>query len=612
MFRLFRLIAFAAIASIGLHGTAAPASDDTPWVHAIAMYGEPKYPPGFTHFDYADPDAIKGGLMRQHAIGTFDSLNPFILRGVPAAGLGNVYETLTAPSLDEAFTQYGRVAEAIQVPADRSWVAFRLRAEARWHDGTPITPEDVVFTLDTLKTKGHPFYRAYYANLKSAEKTGERTVRITFDGGDNRELPLIAGQMQVLPKHYWEGRDFQKTTLEAPLGSGPYTVDSFEPGRSIEYVRIKDHWAANLPTSRGINNWDRLRIDYYRDSTVALEAFKAGEYDLRLENEARNWATGYEGPALDKGHYKLETIRHELPTGMQGFAFNTRRPIFSDPRVRRALAHAFNFEWANKNLFYGQYTRTESYFSNSELASRGLPEGLELAVLERLRGRVPDEVFTTPYQPPKGSEDGNMRDNLLAALDLLKSAGWDIKGRSLVNGKTGEPFRFEILNNQPTWERIILPYVRNLERLGIEVTVRTVDTAQYQHREDNFDFDMTVGLFGQSLSPGNEQRDFWGSAAAKDPGSRNIIGISDPVIDELIDLVIAAPDRDSLIARTRALDRVLLWHHFIIPHWHLSAFRIADWDIFKRPPITPKYGLGVETWWIDPDKAAALRAARGR
>ena len=578
--------------------------------HAIAMHGEPKYGPGFAHFDYANPDAPKGGEVRLNAIGTFDGFNPYILKGTPAAGLGGVFETLLTGSLDEAFTEYGLLAESIEMPEDRSWVAFTLRREARWHDGRPVTPEDVIFSLEILKTKGQPFFRYYYANVAKAEKTGPRTVRFTFSGGANRELPLIVGQLPVLPRHYWKDRDFGKTTLEPPLGSGPYRIGSFEPGRSVTYERLEDYWGARLPVNTGRHNFDRLRYDYYRDTTVALEAFKAGEYDFRVENVSKDWATAYDAPPVRDGLIKKEEIRHQRPTGMQAFVFNTRRAIFKDRRVRQALAYAFDFEWTNKTLFYGQYTRTRSYFSNSELASSSLPGPGELKILERFRGRIPDQVFTKEYRPPLSDGSGNIRRNLRQAIGLLKQSGWAFHQGRLVDGDSGKPFSFEILLSQPTWERIALPFVRNLKRLGIEARVRTVDSAQYEKRTEEFDFDMIVDVFGQSLSPGNEQRDYWGSGSADREGGRNTIGIKDPVIDALAELVIAAPDRDSLVQRTRALDRVLLWGHYVIPHWHIRAFRVAYWDKFGRPRVVPKYGLGFDAWWIDPATEAALAARR--
>jgi microcin C transport system substrate-binding protein len=566
-------------------------------VHGLSIYGDLKYGPEFEHFEYVNPTAPKGGDVRLSAIGTFDTLHPFVLKGVPAAGIGNLFDTLMVGSADEPFSEYGLVAETVETPPDRSWVAFTLRPQARFHDGSPITVEDVIWTFDTLRQKGHPFYRSYYAHVARAEPAGPRRVRFTFKRGENRELPLIVGQMPVLPKAYWAGRDFTRTTLEPPLGSGPYRVESLEPGRSITYRRVKDYWAAALPVSVGRFNFDTIRYDYYRDGTVALEAFKGGAYDFRQENSAKNWATAYDMPAVHDGRVKKERIPNEIPTGMQGFVYNTRRPVFRDPRVRQALAHAFDFEWANEHLFYGAYTRTRSYFSNSELASRGLPGAAERAVLVPFREQVPDEVFTREYRPPS-TEPGRLRPNLIAALRLLGEAGWVVRDMRLVHAETGRPLEFEILLDQPTWERIALPFVKNLERLGVAARVRTVDSAQYEYRVKNFDFDMTVAVFPQSLSPGNEQADYWGADAARTPGSRNLAGVSAPVVDRLIALLIAAPDRPALVARTRALDRVLLWGHYVIPQWHIAAYRVVYWDKFERPAVSPKYSLGFDTWWL--------------
>jgi microcin C transport system substrate-binding protein len=594
-------------------GALAAAEPGVQTAHGLSMFGDLKYGPGFRHFEYVNPEAPRGGEVRLAAVGTFDTLNPFVLLGVPAVGLGQVFDTLTVGSADEAFSQYGLIAESIQVPADRSWVAFTLRPEARFHDGTPITVEDVIWTFQTLKSQGHPFYRIYYRQVIGAEKVGPRAVRFSFGRGENRELPLIVGQMPVLSQAYWNGRAFDRTTLEPPLGSGPYRIAAVDPGRSITYRRVPDYWGARLPVNVGRYNFGTIRFDYYRDSTVALEAFKAGQYDFRPENVAKHWATGYDGPGLRQGLIRREEIRHEIPTGMQAFVFNARRPVFQDPRVRWALAHAFDFEWTNAHLFYGAYARTRSYFSNSELASRGLPGPGELAVLEPLRGQVPEEVFTREYAPPSTRPPSSLRDNLLRALRLLEEAGWVVRDLRLVNARTGQPMRFEILLRDPAFERVVLPFVRNLERLGIAARVRTVDTAQYQYRVDHFDYDMIVWTWGQSLSPGNEQRNYWSSDRVDVPGARNLAGIRSPAVDRLVDLLIAAPDRQSLVDRTRALDRVLLWGHYVIPHWHIPTFRVAHWDIFARPPVAPRYGLGFETWWVDPERAARLgrRAAGG-
>jgi microcin C transport system substrate-binding protein len=576
-------------------------------VHGIAMHGAPKYGPDFKHFDYVNPTAPKGGRIRLSSIGTFDTFNPYTIKGIPASGIqGFVYESLMASSEDEAFSQYSKLAESVEMPKDRSWVAFTLRKEARWHDGQPVTVEDVIFSLNVLKTKGQPFYRFYYRGVAKAEKAGKRRVKFTFSNSENRELPLIVGQLPILPKHVWDGRDFSKTTLEPPIGSGPYKVKSFDAGRSITFSRVRNYWGATIPVEIGQHNFDEIRFDYYRDSTVALEAFKSGEYDFRQENSSKIWATGYASPAFKKGFYKKQNIRHQNPTGMQGFIFNTRKGFFKSPVLRKALAYAFDFEWTNKNLFYGQYFRTTSFFSNSELASSGKPSIEELKILTPFKNNLPPEVFTQSYAPPATNGSGHIRKNLRQAKKLLRQAGWTVKNKLLVNNQTGNPLKFEILLISPAFERVALPFIRNLKRLGIIASVRTVETAQYRKRLDNFDFDMIVSSFGQSLSPGNEQMSFWGSAAAGRKGGRNYIGIKDPVIDKLIELVIAAPNREALITRTRALDRVLLWNHYIIPQWHIQSFRIAFWDKFGKPAKSPKYGLGFDAWWVDANKAKAL------
>ena len=581
-------------------------ASDSAAAHAIALHGEPKYGPGFTNFDFVNPGAPKGGNIRLAAIGTFDTLNPYTLKGVAASGLGLTYDTLTHNAEDEAFTEYGLIAETIEVAADHSSVTYQLRPQARFHDSSPVRVEDVIFSLETLKQKGHPFYRAYYADIETGEKIGERGVRFRFSGSENRELPLILGQMPVLPEHYWGSREFDRTTLEPPVSSGPYRIIAVDPGRSTTYQRVDDWWGQDLAVNVGRYNFDTIRYDYYRDSTVALQAFKAGEYDFRQENTSKNWATGYQGPALNEGLIKQEEIPNQMPTGMQGFLFNTRKAVFADPGVREALAYAFDFEWTNKALFYNAYSRTDSYFSNSELASSGLPSSQELEILEPWRGQLPEAVFEREYQPPAGDGSGNIRGNLRTATRLLREAGWEIRDGQLINRDNGSALRFEMLLVQPGFERVVLPLKKNLKRLGITMSVRTVDVSQYQKRLDNFDFDMIVMSIGQSLSPGNEQRDFWTSAKADEPGGRNYAGVRDPVVDALVDLVISAPDRASLIYRTQALDRVLLWGHYVIPNWHTRVFRVAYWNKFARPVIPPKYSLGFNTWWVDPAKLAVL------
>jgi microcin C transport system substrate-binding protein len=576
--------------------------------HGFAMHGEPKYGPDPAPPEFLNPQAPKGGTMRLGARGTFDSLHPFIVKSVPAAGISALWDTLCFSSRDEASTEYGLIAETIEWPEDRSWVAFTLRPQARFHDGSPITVEDVIFTFDILKSKGAPNYAFYYHDVLKAEKAGDRKVKFTFRDATNRELPLIVGQLPVLPSKWWATRDFEKVSLEMPLGSGAYKVDTFDAGRSIAYRRVPDWWARDLWMNRGRNNVDVIRYEYYRDVTVQFEAFKAGEIDLRQENIARNWATGYDIPPVKDGRIIKAEIPHELPTGMQCFTFNIRRELFRDRRVREAIAGMFDFEWSNKNLFYGLYKRNLSFFGNSELASSGLPSPAELKYLEPLKDKIPEEVFTQEFKLPVTDGTGNVRGLARRSLQLLKQAGWGIKDGKMTD-KAGRKLAFEMLLNDASFERIALPYKQNLERIGVDMSVRTVDTAQFKRREDEFDYDMISDGFGQSLSPGNEQRDFWGSKAADTPGSRNTIGIKDPAIDRLIDQLIAAPDRESLIASTRALDRVLLWNHFVVPCWHSNKALVAYWNKFVRPAKNAKYApVATDTWWIDTAKENALPA----
>ena len=576
--------------------------------HGISMHGDLKYPANFQHFDYVNPNAPKGGTVRLGSQGTFDTFNSFIIKGNPAAGLGFMYDTLMASSSDEAFSQYGLLAEKMHMPEDRSWVAFTLRKEARWHDGRPVSVEDVIWTFNTLVTKGTPFYRFYYGNVSEVIKTDERRVRFNFKLGENRELPLIIGQLTILPKHYWDGKDFNKTTLKPPLGSGPYKIGAFEAGRTITMKRVKDWWGRDIPVNKGQYNFDSIRYDYYRDGTIALEAFKAGEFDYRAENSSKAWATAYKITNVSKGLIKLEEIKHDRSSGMQGLVYNTRRKIFKDKAVRQALAYAFDFEWSNKNLFYNQYTRTRSYFDNSDLAATGLPSREELDILESYRGEIPDEVFTKEYNPPKNEAPGKIRKSLRIASKILKDAGWIIKDKKRVNVKTGLDLKFEILLSSPISERIILPFVKNLERLGVKASVRTIDTSQYRRRMDTYDFDMIIGVFGQSMSPGNEQRSFWGTKAADLEGGRNLIGIKDPVIDALIEKIIAASSREDLVVAVKAMDRVLQWNYWLIPQFHANFDRIAYWNKFGRPKVTPSQGNQFISWWVDAKKEELLKS----
>jgi len=578
--------------------------------YGISLYGDFKYQPGFTHFDYANPDAPKGGTMRLASIGTFDTLNPFVIKGVPAAGIGEVFDTLMTRGEDEPATDYPLVAESADLAADRTSILYTLNKNARFHDGTPMTSDDVVWSFETLRDKGQPLYRFYYGDVTKVEQEGERGVRFTLKSGDNRELPAIISELPVLSKAYWSGRDSEKTTLDPPLGSGPYKIDAVDPGRSITYRRVPDYWAKDLPVNKGRFNVDVIRYDYYRDATVSLEAFKAGQYDLRRENSSKSWATGYDGPALRDGLIKKEVIPNKLPSPMQGFGYNLRKPLFQDPKVREALAYAFDFEWSNKNLFYGAYTRTRSYYDNSELAATGVPQGDELKILEPFRGQIPDGVFTTEYNPPKYDGSGEIRDGLRKALALLKEAGWSFKGEQLINDKTGEPFQFELLDDDPQMERVALPFIQNLKRLGVIATLRTVDVSQYEQRINTFDYDMTVVVIPQSLSPGNEQREFFGSASADQPGSQNQLGIKSKAIDQLTEQLIAAPTRQQLVTQTRALDRVLQYGYYVIPQYHLPDYWIAYWDKYRRPEAAPKYAPGLETWWVDPKAEQTIESKK--
>jgi len=575
------------------------------------MHGDLAYPANFSHFKYANPEAPKGGVLRQYAIGTFDSFNPFIAKGNPAAGIALIYDSLMTPSKDEPFSRYGLLAESIETPSDRSWVAFTLRENARWHDGKPVSVEDVIWTFNTLIEQGSPLYGFYYAGIEKVEKAGERRVKFSFKPGENRELPLIIADLRILPKHYWEKRNFAETTLEPPLGSGPYEIAAFEAGRNVSYRRRADYWGADLPVNRGHYNFDSFRWEYYRDMSVAIEGLKADAYDIRLENSASKWATAYDIPEVRDGRLRKELIPHERSQGTQGYGFNLRRPLFRDRRVREALGYAFDFEWMNKNLSFGQYERIRSYFENSELAARGLPSPAELEILEPLRGRIPEEVFTSEYQPPKTDGSGKIRGNLRRATELLSAAGWKVVDGRLTHVETGEPMVFEILLSSPGEERTALPFKKNLERLGVEASVRTVDTAQYRQRMDTFDFDITTIRVGQTSSPGNEQREFWSSESAKREGGRNLMGIANPAVDELIELVIAAKSREDLVTRVRALDRVLLWNFYMIPHFFIAADRLLYWDRFGRPEIVPSEGLAIDTWWYDEAKAKRLDAASG-
>ena len=597
------LLALASVLFSGLRGHAGEIYRG----HALGIHGTVKYAADFEHFDYVNPRAPKGGQLRLATVGTFDSLNPFILKGVAARGSFLIYSRLSTQSLDEPLSQYGQLAHSIECPADRSWVTFHLRQEARWHDGQPITAEDVVFTFETLIGEGTPFYRTFYADVEKVEAISEHVVKFTLSSTDNRELPLILGQLRVLPKHYWTGRSFDRTTLEPPLGSGPYRIESVDPGHSITYRRVVGNWDEDLPVRVGQHNFDRIRYEYYRDETVAVEALKAGEYDLRSVGSAREWCTSYNStPALRDGHLLRQRLPHQRITGMHGIVFNTRRHKFQDPRVREALAYAFDFEWTNSTQLYGVYRRSRSYFGNSQMAAIALPSALELQIMEPYRARLPAAAFSDVYEPPSSDAIG-LRTNLRHARRLLAASGWKIADGVLVDPHSGEPMTIEFLLSRSSYERILGPVQQNLQRLGIRSRIRTVDTSQYWNRLQEFDYDLVVRSWRQYDSPGNEQRNYWTSAAAHSPGSRNYAGVSDPVVDELVERLIAAPDREHQIAIARSLDRALQWGHYVIPFWHAVDDRLITWDKFARPETLPGKELGIiRTWWLDADRAARL------
>ncbi len=597
--RVFWYLIFTFLCILCAHSLTFAKSSVAIKAHALAMHGKPKYSKGFKHVDYVNPQAPKGGTLTLATIGSFDSFNPFIAKGLAASGLGFVFETLAVSTQDEPFTEYGLIAEKIETPADRSWVIFHLNKHAKFSDGKAITATDVVFSFNKLIQEAAPQYRFYYADVAKAQALSRRQVKFSFKAGNNKELPLIMGQLPVLAKHYWKDRSFQDTSFDIPVSSGPYRIQSFDPGKTIIYERNPNYWGKDLAINKGRHNFDTIVYKYYLDNTIALEAFKAGEYDFRRENNAKLWATQYTGKAFDENKVAKETLPHQLPAGMQAFAFNLRRPLLQDKTLRQAMAYAFDFEWSNKNLFYDQYTRTHSYFQNTPLAASKLPSPEELKLLEPIKDQVPPEVFTTVYTPPKTTGQGKSRQQLRQGLTLLKQAGYTIIDNTL-HTPAGQPVKIEFLMRaEGGFERIILPFKKSLETMGIDLTLRKVDITQYVERLRTFDFDMAVHTFAQSLSPGNEQRDFWHSSAADTQDSKNVLGLKNPAVDYLVTQLIAAPDRQQLIYRTRALDRVLQWNHYVIPNWHISSYRLSYWKKLKRPSITPPYGIDLMSWWID-------------
>ena len=594
--------------------------------NAIAVLGKPALPPDFPYFPYVNPDAPKGGEVRVAFGGNFDNFNPFILRGTAPLGMlgswvilpggsgsgatvGHLWESLLTSSADEAETGYGHLAQTIELPQSKMWVAFDLNPAAKFSDGTPVTAEDVAWTFRTLMAQGRPAMRIQFANVKDVEVTGDRRVVFHFRSNENREMPLLVGGLPVLPKHFFEGRDFSRPLTDSPIGSGPYRIASFDMGRDVVFERNPDWWARDLPTGKGTNNFDRVRVDYYRDLTVSMEAFKGGQVDLRSENTAARWATFYDFPAVQQGLVIKRNFRHHLPTGLQGWAMNTRRKVFADPLVRNALGLVYDFEWANKNLFYGDYTRTNSYFDNSDLASSGIPQGDELKLLEPFRQELPPDLFTQPFTLPVTDGSGNNREQSIQALKLMAQAGWHVKDRKLVDAD-GQQMTFTILLDDPSYERVALPYVDDIKRLGIDVRVRTVDPAQYQHVTDDFDYDMTMYIYSESDVPGNELRDYFSCASAKAVGSANMPGICDPAVDAMVEKVVTAQDRPTLLTAAHALDRVLLWRWYMVPEYSNQKFRVAWWNRFGYPDKPIREGFNFATWWVDAAKAAATAAAR--
>lgn len=576
--------------------------------HGFSTFGELKYPSTFTHFEYVNPNAPKGGELKTAGLGTFDNLNPFIIKGTPVVGISRCYAALLDQSFDEPASHYGYVAEAISVAPDLSWVIFKLNPKAQFNNGQKITADDVIFSFNALREKGQPLFRTYYKAITKVEKLSEHEVKFHCPGNKSREIPSILGQVPVLSKTYYETHPFEETTLTPSPCSGPYEISSIDAGRSITYKRIKNWWGENIPSQKGRYNFDIIKVDYYRDSNAMFEAFKNGQIDIRYESSAKLWSTGYTFPAVEQGFVKKEKIKHSLCLpGSYGLFFNTRREIFKDRKVRQALTEMFDFNWANKNLFYNMYQRIQSYFPNTAFAASGIPEGEEKALLEPYKGQIPVEVFTTPFTLPEHPNEQSIRKSADKALCLLKDAGWEIKNQKLINVKTGKPFVFEALIYDQSSEKVFLHFQGYLKFVGIEMKVRLVDVSTYQERIDQFDFDMILASNPQSPSPGNEQRDMWSSVAANAKGSRNVAGIQEKAIDEIIEKLIDAKDYKTLITTTKALDRLLLWGYYMIPAWTTDSIPIVFWDRFSRPTITPTFNpFTFDAWWIDNEKAKRL------
>ncbi|MEZ5828013.1 MAG: extracellular solute-binding protein [Hyphomicrobiales bacterium] len=596
----------AALAALTLLAAPAAAAERT---HGLSAFGDLAYPADFQHFDYANPDAPKGGtfaLMGFGGVTTFNSLNNYILKGDAAEGLDLLFDSLMVRAADEPDAMYGLVAESAEVADDGKSVTFYLRPEARFSDGSPLTADDVVFSFEVLKEKGHPIYHQTLRDVVKAEALDPHTVRYTFEGDLVRDLPLTVAGLPIFSKTYYSTKPFDQTTMEPPLGSGPYVIDNFAQGRTIVYRRNPDYWAKDLPVNRGRYNFDKIRYEYFRDRTAGMEAFKAGAYDFREEFTSKVWATEYDFPATRDGRVKKEVLPDETPSGTQGFFINTRRDKFKDQRVREALDLAFDFEWTNRNVFYGLYDRTQSYFENSPMKAEGAPSPQERALLEGLGAPVPEAALETAYLPPITDGSGQDRNLLIKAGKLLDEAGWTVKNGVRVNDK-GEPLKIEFLMFEPTFERVIAPYVRNLKLLGIDARMRMVDPAQYQQRLKDFDFDITTQRYVMRNTPGVELRSYFGSAAADTSGSLNLAGISDPAVDALIERVVAAKTREDMTTAARALDRVLRAGHYWVPHWYKGTNTVAYWDKFSRPETKPKYDRGIlDTWWFDEAKAGEI------
>tara|TARA_B100000579_G_scaffold268974_1_gene221977 strand:- start:327 stop:2114 length:1788 start_codon:yes stop_codon:yes gene_type:complete len=569
--------------------------------HGIAMHGKPKYEENFTHLDYVNPNAPKGGVVKFGSYGSFDNLNRVAFKGSRAAGLGYINDTLMRRVWDEAFSLYGLIAEFVEMPEDRSSVTFYLNPKATFHDGSPISREDVLFSLETFQTKGTPNQKKTYGKVTSTELIGNNGIKMNFINNEDKELPLIiAGFLPIIPKKYYEGIDVTKTFLDIPLGSGPYKIESLDPGRQIKYKRVENYWAKDLPVNRGLYNFDKIIYDYYKDSNVLVEAFKVGEYDFRREYNVKRWLSEYDFKAVDSGKVILKEMNNDRPVGMNGLVMNTRKNIFNNRNVRLALSYAYDHEWINKTIYQNAYVRTDSFFDNSPLSSSGLPSNAELELLNPWRDQIPAEIFSETFTPPKTDGSGNPRNNLLKAKEILKEEGWIIQNDKLT--KDGKEFKFEFLIVSPSDEKIALAYQSNLKKLGITMEVRTVDSSQYQARLLNYDFDMIKRYWGVSLSPGNEQQFYWGSEVGKKDGSRNYPGIDSPAVDALIEKLISAQNREELTTAIHALDRVLLWGHYVVPLYHSNKDRIAYWDFFEYPEKIPLYGIVIESWWINTDK----------